>query len=105
MAANEVYNPGEQIAVTLAGVVSGGAVVYGQIPGVALNNTDDDGKVTICTVGVWNLLVTGAVTAGAIVYLAVGTPNVISTTNTGVRFGYALDALAATGTTRVKVGY
>ena len=106
MAKNEVYEDGEQIAVTLAAKVSGQAVVFGQVPGVCLNNTDTDGKVTITTKGVYTIPVLGtvAVVAGDILYLSAG--GVLSKTNTDVRFGYALDAVpSGTVTIRVKLGY
>jgi predicted RecA/RadA family phage recombinase len=104
MATNMVHTPGNQLEVVLASIVSGQPTVLGQLPGVALTSSETTtNKVTLKTDGVFNLTVTGAVNAGDIVYWA--TPDVISTTNTGVRFGYALQTLAATGLCKVKVGY
>ena len=104
MAKNMVYDPGQKLQVVLAGVVSGAPIVIGQLGGVALTSSEAvTNKVSMQTAGVFLLTVTGAVTVGAILYWAAG--GVLSTTATGVRFGYALDALAATGLCRVKLGY
>lgn len=92
MATNMVQARGENIRVTKANVESNDPFVFGQIPGVALTDTGDDGKATMQTVGVFRLLITGAVTAGAIVYATDAVPSILSTTDTGVRFGYALEA-------------
>lgn len=92
---------------------SGDPVILGQIPGVALIDENTDGNTVIDTGGVYNLSVKGtngantAIAAGDIIYyVAANTPK-LSVTNTGVRFGYALDPVSsgATTTIRVKVGY
>lgn len=104
MATNMVQARGEQIKLPLAAVDSGDPVVVGQIPGVALIDTDADGNVVIQTVGVFHLLITGAVTLGAIVYATAAVPAVLSTTDTGVRFGYALEA-GEDELIDIKIGY
>lgn len=103
MAKNMKHTPGNQLQVALASVTSGDPVVVGQIPAVALIDTNADGNVTIKCNGVFLLPVTGAIAVGDILYLAAG---VLSTTDTGVRFGYALEANASgNATKKVKVGY
>lgn len=114
MAANEIFNTGNQIDVTLASITSGDPVVAGQIPGVALNSTDANGKVTMKTDGVFTLSVKGidgggnsAVAVGDIIYYVSGDTPKLSKKTSGVRFGYALEAVASAATTtiRVKLGY
>ena len=104
MATNMVHTPGNQIQLPRAGVSSGDPVVVGQIPGVALTDTDASGNITLKTDGVFRLLITGAITLGALVYATTAVPAVLSTTNTGVRFGYALEA-GEDEEIKIKVGY
>ncbi|GII87069.1 hypothetical protein Ssi03_50590 [Sphaerisporangium siamense] len=90
---------------------SGDPVLYGQLPGVALIDEQADGLTTIALDGVFRLPVKGetttnaAVNAGDILYYDSGVINKDS--SNGVRFGYALDAVAsgATTTIGVLVGY
>lgn len=90
---------------------SGGAVVCGQIPGVALIDEDTDGLTTVALNGVFRLPVKGetttnaAVAVGDILYYDSGVVN--RDASNGVRFGYALDPVdsGATTTIRVKIGY
>lgn len=113
MAKNIVFEDGDQFAVPVpAGTKAGDPVVFGQLPGVALVDRDADGNATCKFNGVADLPVAGdgaagaaAVTAGGLVYLDGGVVNVDATN--GVRFGYALAAVAsgATTTIRVKIGY
>lgn len=115
MAKNRVYATGRQIPLTVpSGTVSGAPVVSGQIPGVAVIDRQSDGKATVQTDGVYNLSVKGidqsgnsAVVEGDILYHTVADTPPLSKKNTGVRFGYALEAVtsAATATIKVKVGY
>ena len=114
MATNEIFNEGKQIDVTLASVTSGDPVVAGQIPGVALISTDANGKVTMKTDGVFTLSAKGidgggnsAIAVGDILYYVNADTPKISKKNTGVRFGYALEAVSSgsTATIRVKIGY
>lgn len=114
MAANEIFNKGNQIDVTLASVSSGDPVVAGQIPGVALNATDANGKVTMKMDGVFDLSVKGidgggnsAVAVGDIIYYTSGDTPKLNKKTTGVRFGYALETVSSadTDTIKVKIGY
>lgn len=114
MATNEIFNTGNQIDVTLASVASNDPVVFGQIPGVALNSTDANGEVTMKTDGIFTLSAKGidgggnaAITAGDILYYTSGDTPKINKKTSGVRFGYALEAVSSGGTAtiRVKVGY
>lgn len=118
MATNRVYEHGTQFAAVCSEPTtpnSGDPVLVGQIPGVALTDEQADGTTTIQTDGVFELSVKGETTTNAAIavgdilyYDAAATPHKLNKDNTnGVRFGYALEALAsgATSTIRVKVGY
>ncbi len=94
---------------------SGDPVVAGQIPGVALTAEDTNGVTTVAVNGAFNLSVKGennagnsAVAVGDILYYEAGqTPPVNKDGTAGIRFGYALAAVAsgATTTIPVKIGY
>lgn len=98
--------------------VSGDPVLYGQRPGVALTNEGAGGNAAANTTvkfnGSFNLSVKGvdgggnsAVVAGdTLYYVAADTPK-LSKKATGVRFGYANEAVTsgATATIEVIVGY
>jgi predicted RecA/RadA family phage recombinase len=92
-----------------AGVVKGDPVVVGEIVGVALIDRQSDGYVTIDTQGVYELTVTGAVSAfGAVIYAVVASGLVTSLTTTAsgnTRFGLAYGTQAGTGKLGVKPGY
>lgn len=118
MALNQVYDHGDQFAVVCsapATPASGDPVIVGQIPGVALIAEGADGLTTVKFNGVYEFLAKGetttdaALSVGDIVYYdSAATPHKINKdSSNGVRFGYALDALAsgASGTIRVKIGY
>lgn len=115
MAKNRNLEYGRQISVPVAsGTLSGDPVVVGQLPGVAVIDRDAAGNATVQFDGVYNLSVKGidqsgnsAVAVGDILYHTQADTPKVSKKNTGVRFGYALDAVvsAATTTIRVKVGY
>lgn len=121
MARNIIFDEGDQLSLVAtdpAAPVSGNPVIVGQIPGVALTDERADGTTTVKMNGVADLSVKGehyngtakaniAVAAGDILYYnAADTPK-LNRDNRGVRFGYALEAVAsgATDTIRVKVGY
>lgn len=115
MARNKVYQEGDQTYLPVAvGTVSGAPVAVGQIPGVAVTDRDSAGNATVDTEGVYNLSVkaidgggNSAVAVGDILYFVSADTPPISKKNTGVRFGYALDAIVAgsTATIRVQLGY
>lgn len=121
MATNIRYEDGDQIgdlaptAPTSTTILSGQACLLGSLPAVALTDADDTvgngGKCTLKFNGVADLPVKGetttnaAIAAGDILYLDGSVVNKDSTN--GVRFGYALGAVAsgATTTIPVKIGY
>jgi predicted RecA/RadA family phage recombinase len=117
MAGNIVYEQGDQLALTAtdpATPESGDPVLVGQIPGVALIDEAADGKTTIKMNGVATLSVKGvdgsgnsAVAAGDILYYVTGDTPKLSKKTSGVRFGYALEAVSsgATATIRLKISY
>ena len=116
MANNEVYKPGTAISITVtdpAVPASDDPVIVGQLPGVAMTAERTDGTTSVATEGVFNLSVKGtnganvAVAAGDILYYTPANTPKLDKTTTGVRFGYALDAVVsgATTTIRVKLGY
>lgn len=117
MAANRKFPRGAALSLVAtdpAAPASGDPVVVGQIPGVALTAERTDGTTSIQLDGAFDLSVKGidgsgnsAVAPGDILYyVAADTPK-ISKKATGVRFGYALEAVGsgATATIAVKVGY
>lgn len=117
MAVNRLY---AQNGLTLpnltvpAGALSGAPVVVGQLPGVLLTDADSLNTGIIQKDGIFNLSVKGvnsggnsAVAFGDILYYNSGATPKINKDSGGVRFGYALGAVAsaATGTIPVQVGY
>jgi predicted RecA/RadA family phage recombinase len=117
MARNKIFDRGVQLALVAtdpAVPASGDPLLVGQMPGVALITEAADGKTTVDFEGVFTLSVKGidqagnsAVAAGDILYYVTADTPKISKKNTGVRFGYALEAVtsAATATIRVRLGY
>lgn len=122
MATNRIFERGRQFEADVSGVngsgtsdavQSGDPGAIGSLPFVALTDEDADGMATIQTDGVFDLPVRGhdgtanaAVDAGEIVYWD-NTAGELDVATAGIRFGYALEAVAsgATTTVRVKVGY
>jgi hypothetical protein len=114
MALTRAKQTGRYLRLTLASAVAG-PVVVGKIPGVALDATGADGKITIdlgkeCSI--FDMAVVGAdgmggsaVALGDILYKDGAEVN--KDVTNGVRFGYALGAVesAATTTIEVLVGY
>ena len=93
MATNEVYDEGDNLVLpVIAGVVSGGPVVVGMIPGVALTTRDANGNATVTTEGVYNLSVTGAIASvGLPVYITSATGALVVAPGAGIQlFGHAL---------------
>jgi predicted RecA/RadA family phage recombinase len=114
MAKNEVYDEGNNLEIVQAGVASGDPIVAGQVPGVALTSSDASNRVTMKTNGVFTVSVKGidgggnsAVAVGDIIYRVDADTPKLSKKTTGVRFGYALEAVVSGATTaiRVKLGY
>ncbi len=113
MADNIGYTEGNQIRFTKASVSSGDPVVIGQIPGVALIDTDANGYITLKRNGSADLEVeavdvsgTSAIVEGDILYYEAAGDPVINKKTTGVRFGYAMEAVASgTATIEVLLGY
>jgi predicted RecA/RadA family phage recombinase len=115
MATNTVHELGTNLEVVIAGVVSGDPVVVGQVPGVAETTPEaTTNRLVMQTCGVYNLSVKGidgvgnaAVAGGDILYFVKADTPKLSKKATGVRYGYALDAVVsgATTTIRVKIGY
>lgn len=120
MATNIRYEDGNQLEVaptapTSTTILAGQACLVGSLPGVALTDADNTvgngGRCTVKFNGVADLAVKGetttnaAVAAGDILYLDGAVVNKDS--SNGVRFGYALGAVAsgATTTIPVKIGY
>lgn len=121
MANNMVYTEGNQLSLVAsdpATPASGDPVLVGQMPGVAMTDEGDGGndatKTSIRFCGVFDLSVKGidgsgnsAVAVGDIIYYVTGDTPKLSKKDTGVRFGYALEAVVsgATTTIQVKLGY
>jgi predicted RecA/RadA family phage recombinase len=116
VATNIIFEEGDQLAYTCTDPTtpaSGDPVIIGQIPGVALVAEDSAGLTTVKTNGVARLSVKGtngsdtAVAAGDILYYVSANTPKLSKTTSGVRFGYALEAVSSGATTsiRVKIGY
>lgn len=119
MATNRIFARADQLAVMptepSGAVAANSPVLVGQLPGVALTAKDGTNPPTIQFDGAFDLLVKGETTVNAAIavgdilyYDAAATPHKINKDNTnGVRFGYALEAVASgqTDTIRVKVGY
>lgn len=115
MAINEVYEKADTLYETVpSGRLSGDPVCVGQIPGVCLIDRDVNGKATITRRGAHTLSVkaidaggNSAVAVGDILYLTEADTPRISKKATGVRFGYADEAITsgATATIRVILGY
>lgn len=111
MALNKVYDEGRHLPVVCsfpATPASGDPVLVGSIPGVAVINERADGITTVDFGGVYTLPVTaaaGAIAVGAPLYASQASPVVISNTNTGIPFGFALQALGngVTGNINVRI--
>lgn len=110
MAKNYVQD-GRHLWLTIAaGSKSGDPVVAGQLSGVATIDADSNNQATVDTEGVYDLSVkaidgggNSAVAVGdAIYHVAADTPK-LSKKNTGVLFGYALEAINAGATDTINV--
>jgi predicted RecA/RadA family phage recombinase len=109
LAVNEVFHDGDSLYLpVIAGVVAGGPVIVGMIPGVAETSRDAAGFATVRTKGVFNLSVTGAMaTVGLPVYItsATGALAPSATGGAGLQlFGHNLDTKGAgAGVIRVRI--
>lgn len=90
--------------------LAGAPVVRGQIPGVLVNNASSAGVGVMARDGIWTISVKGidqsgnsAVVPGDILYFTAADTPPVSKKNTGVRFGYALGAVASAGTASIPV--
>ncbi len=114
---NRLYALGRQLSLVVsnpaAGAADGQACLVGQMPAVALAASGAGGVTQVDAAGVYNLPVHGvnaggnvAVAVGDLIYYDTGT-DTLSKLATGVRYGYALGAVAsgATTTIPVKLGY
>lgn len=114
MAKNMLYDDAQQLSVVCtepATPASGDPVLFGQRPGVALTDERADGTTTVVFEGAYDLEVEalgGAIAAGDIIYYdAAGTPVLNDNSATGVRYGYAGEAVGngTTDTIMVIIGY
>lgn len=115
MATNTVHELGTNLEVAIASKASGDPCVVGQLPGVAETASEaTTNRLVMQTVGVYRLSVKGvdgggnsAVAIGDLIYYVEADTPKLSKKTTGVRFGYALEAVTsgATTTIKVKVGY
>jgi predicted RecA/RadA family phage recombinase len=108
MAKNREYERGTQLSVpVLAGVVSGGPVVVGMLPGVALTDRRADGTATVQVgEGVYRVSVTGAIASvGLPVYITSATGALVVAPGAGIQlFGHALETKGAgAGTIKVRL--
>ncbi|HDM08701.1 MAG TPA: DUF2190 family protein [Candidatus Omnitrophica bacterium] len=111
MATNYVQE-GKVLDLSIADINSGDPVAVGEIVGVALTDTDSDGKVAVLTKGVFKLSVKGvdgagnsAVAIGDYIYYVAADDPKLSKKDSGTLFGIALGTVAAgaTGTIPVKI--
>lgn len=98
MAKNEVYDKAENLNLpVIAGTISGGPVIVGMIPGVALTNRDTAGNAVVATNGAYKVPVgTGVVTVGMPIYITSATGALVIAPGAGIQlFGHALEAKAS----------
>jgi len=108
MAKNRVYEYGDAVNVpVIAGTVSGGPVVVGMLPGVALTTRDANGNASVrfgqgaYTV---NVTATGAITLGQPIYITSSTYALSDSSGAGKQlYGHALSTSSGTGTKSIVV--
>ena len=112
MATNRKHQDGRRLSVAVASTVeSGDPVAIGQMTAVALTDYDaTTGEASVDFVGVWNLSVkaingdgNSAVALGDALYYVDGDTPPLSKKNTGVFFGYALEAITSGATATIMV--
>jgi predicted RecA/RadA family phage recombinase len=101
MATNKVQD-GKVLTIAKASVDSGDVVVVGAITGVALTDTDANGKIELAREGVYSLTVTGnngtddaTVAIGDKIYASAA--GALSLDAGGTYFGIALEAIGTAG--------
>jgi predicted RecA/RadA family phage recombinase len=110
MAKNRVYEHGQGVNVpVIAGTVSGGPVIVGMLPGVALTSRDAAGNAS-CELGdgTYNVSVTGAIASvGLPVYITSATYALVVAPGAGIQlFGHALATKGAgAGTIPVRIAH
>lgn len=108
MAKNRKYEDGEQLTLpVIAGTVSGGPVIVGMLPGVALANRDANGNAP-CQVGdgVFTVSVTAAanITIGQPIYITSATYALTDAAGAGKQlFGHAYSASTGAGAKSIDV--
>ena len=118
MATNEVYKEAAYIPLTVgASVAARNPVLVGKVPGVTLTATGASGTqvATVATEGVFKLSVhadnggSTTIAQGDIIYWSGSNASPVLDVNTGgTRWGYALEAISASGTSatiKCLVGY
>jgi predicted RecA/RadA family phage recombinase len=108
MAKNRVFEHGKQLTLpVVAGVVSGGPVIVGMLPGVALADRDANGNATVQVGdGVFTVSVTGAIASvGLPVYITSATGALVVAAGVGIQlFGHALETKGAgAGSIKVRI--
>lgn len=116
MAGNVIFENGNRLSVAATYPTtpsSGDPVIFGDLPGVALTDEDDDGDTTVQFEGVVDISVkainaggNSAVAVGDVLYYTDGDTPPVSKKATGVRYGVALETVTsgATATIRVRIG-
>lgn len=96
MATNEVYRDGDSLVLPVtAATPSGSPVKVGMLVGVALTKADSSNNATVALKGVYDLEVTGEVTAvGQLIYIS--DEYALTTTVGDAIFGHALKLKGAT---------
>jgi len=108
--AKNFVQAGDILDLEIADISSGDPVCVGEIVGVALTDTDADGKVRVKRSGVFELSVkavdsagNSAVAVGDAIYYVDGDDPPLSKKDSGVLFGYALETITGGQTATIQV--